>query len=316
MRWEEALNWLPWKRPYLDTWGVYCQIRTNPATCLSATPIWTFAWGSEDWVQTRRFLIVAAAAALYAPGSAYAADAATKADPAERINRVGYAIHQFFDRLVIRPVAMTYQKVVPGPLRDGVRHVLDNLSEPSIAANDLLQGRLKQAGTATLRFATNSTFGVAGILDMATPAGLPRHENSFDLTLGRAGFKPGPYLFIPLIGPTTVRDAIGDGVNVLLDPVNSVIPHSAHTFVATKTVVNGVDLRARSDAELTAVMSDATDPYATLRSVYLQNEQSKVDDATTTLPTLPDFDEDATPPAPTTSPTPKTGLKPEPAGAS
>lgn len=263
----------------------------------------------------RRFLIAAAVAALAVPGAAHAADGAFKGDPAEKINRVGYAIHQFLDRLLIRPVAMTYQKVVPAPLRDGVRHVLDNLGEPSIAANDLLQGHFKNARTATLRFATNSIFGVAGIFDMATPAGLPRHDNGFDVTLGRAGIKPGPYLFIPLIGPTTVRDAIGDGVNILLDPINSVIPHSAHTFVLTKGIVNGVDLRARSDAQLTAVMSDATDPYATLRSVYLQNEQSKIDDSASTLPPLPDFDEDATPPAPTALETPKTGLKPSEPGA-
>jgi phospholipid-binding lipoprotein MlaA len=260
-------------------------------------------------VPKRRLLIAVALAALYVPAAAHAADSASKSDPAEKFNRAGYAIHQFFDRVLIRPLAMTYQKVVPAPVRDGLRHVLDNLGEPSIAANDLLQGRLKNARTATVRFATNSIFGVGGIFDMATPAGLPRHENGFDITLGRAGFKPGPYLFIPLVGPTTVRDAIGDGVNVLLDPINSVIPHSAHTFVLTKGVVNGVDLRARSDAQLTALMSDATDPYATLRSVYLQNEQSKIDDGATSLPPLPDFDEDATPAAPSAPDTAKAGLK-------
>lgn len=267
-------------------------------------------------MSNRRFLIAAAVAALSVPGAAHAAGASDKADPAEKFNRAGYAVHQFFDRLLIRPIAMTYQKVVPAPVRDGLRHMLDNLGEPSIAANDLLQGRIKNARTATLRFATNSIFGVGGLFDMATPAGLPRHDNGFDITLGRAGFKPGPYLFIPLVGPTTVRDAIGDGVNILLDPINSVIPHSAHTFVVTKGVVNGVDLRARSDAQLTALMGDATDPYATLRSVYLQNEQSKIDDSVTTLPPLPDFDEDATPPAPTAPETLKTGLKPLAPGAS
>jgi phospholipid-binding lipoprotein MlaA len=266
-------------------------------------------------VPKRRFLIAAALAALYVPGAAQAADPGFKGDPAEKFNRAGYAIHQFFDRVLIRPLAMTYQKVVPAPVRDGLRHVLDNLGEPSIAANDLLQGRVKNARTATLRFATNSIFGIGGIFDMATPAGLPRHDNGFDITLGRAGVKPGPYLFISLVGPTTVRDTIGDAVNILLDPINSVIPHSAHTFVVTKGVVNGVDLRARSDAELTALMGEATDPYATLRSVYLQNEQSKVDDTVTTLPPLPDFDEDATPATPTASADAKSGLKPQPAGA-
>lgn len=245
-------------------------------------------------MRKRRLLIVAAIAAFYGPAStASAADAPASGDPAEKINRVGYAIHEFFDRHLIRPAALTYQKVLPAPLRDGVRHMLDNLGEPNIAANDLLQGRLRKARTATLRFATNSTFGVLGFFDMATPAGLPRHDNGFDLTLGRAGVKPGPYLFIPLIGPTTVRDAVGGGVNILLDPLHGIL---------AKELVNGVDLRARADSQLTAVKSDATDPYATLRSVYLQNQRSRIADNATTLPPLPDFDEDATP---DTSPAPQ-----------
>jgi phospholipid-binding lipoprotein MlaA len=236
-------------------------------------------------------------------------------DPAEKINRVGYAVHEFFDRILIRPIAMTYVKVVPGVLRDGVRRMLDNLGEPSIAGNDLLQGHVLKARTATLRFATNSTFGVLGFFDMATRAGLPRHDNGFDVTLGRAGMKPGPYLFIPFVGPTTVRDLIGGTVNTLLDPLHSVVPHDAHTFIIAKGVVNGVDLRARADAQLTAVLSDATDPYATLRSVYLQNEQSRIDDNSNALPPLPDFDEDATPAPPSTPPAPKAGLSPATPGA-
>jgi phospholipid-binding lipoprotein MlaA len=273
--------------------------------------------GSEDRVRNRRFLIAAAVAALYgSAGSAHADEMASKADPAEKVNRVGYAIHQFFDRHLIRPIAMTYQTVVPGLVRDGLRHVLDNLGEPNIVANDLMQGRVKMARTATLRFATNSTFGVLGVFDMATRAGLPRHENGFDLTLGRYGMKPGAYLFVPLLGPTTVRDAIGSAVNTLLDPVHAFVPHHANTFIVTKGVVDGVDQRARADSQLTAIMSDATDPYATLRSVYLQNEQSKIDDNGTALPALPDFDEDATPAKPSTPPAPKTGLNPSASGAS
>jgi phospholipid-binding lipoprotein MlaA len=268
-------------------------------------------------VRNRRFLIAVALTALYAsPGAAHADELTSKIDPAEKINRVGYAVHQFFDRLLIRPIALTYQNIVPSPLRNGLRHMLDNLGEPNIAANDLLQGRVRMARTATLRFATNSTFGVLGFLDMATRAGLPRHENGFDLTLGRAGMKPGAYLFIPLLGPTTVRDAIGSAANTLLDPVHAFLPHDAHTFIITKGVVDGIDLRARADSQLTAVLSDATDPYATLRSVYLQNEQSRIDDNSTTLPALPDFDEDATPSAPSQPAAAKTGMKPTASGAS
>jgi len=264
-------------------------------------------------VRKRRLLVAAAFAALcVAPGAAHAAP---RIDPLETFNRTGYAIHQFFDRVLIRPAALAYQKVVPGVVRDGLRHMLDNLGEPNIVANDLLQGRVKMARTATLRFATNSTFGVLGFFDMATPAGLPRHENGFDLTLGRAGIKSGPYLFIPLVGPTTFRDVIGEAVNTVFNPVRAVIPHDDHIFILAEGGVDGIDRRARADSELTAVLSDATDPYATLRSVYLQNQQSKIDDNKTTVPALPDFDEDATPATPSTPPASTPDLKPAAPGA-
>ena len=252
-----------------------------------------------------RFLIVAVVAALSASGgAAHAADAASSIDPAEKANRLGFAIFEFFDRHLIRPAALAYMKVFPAPLRDGVRHMLDNLAEPRTAANDILQGRFKMAGTATLRFATNSTFGVLGFFDMATPGGLPRHVNGFELTLGRWGVKSGPYLFIPFVGPTTVRDGIGGAVNTLFDPMTGVLLRVAPTFVPAKAVVDGLDTRARADAQLTAVLDDATDPYATLRSLYLQNQQSKIDDTATSVPALPDFDDSAAPAAPTAASVP------------
>jgi phospholipid-binding lipoprotein MlaA len=245
-------------------------------------------------------MIAVALAALSMPAAAaHAASVGSEVDPLEKANRVGFAIHEFFDRHVIRPAALTYQTIVPGPLRDGVRHMLDNLGEPRTAANDVLQFRFEKAATAVVRFAANSTVGVLGFFDVATHMGLPRHENGFDLTLGRAGIKAGPYLFVPFLGPATFRDAIGYGVNVLLDPMNGPVVRAAPYLVVTKGVVGGLDLRARADSELTAVLGDATDPYATMRSLYLQNQQSKIDDTSTAVPPLPDFDEDS-PPTPAT----------------
>jgi phospholipid-binding lipoprotein MlaA len=224
--------------------------------------------------------------------------AATPADPAEGVNRVGFAIHQTLDRFLLRPAALAFKAITPPPLRKGLENLLSNLGEPVVAANDLLQGRFHKAGDSTLRFVVNSTVGVAGLFDVATPAGLPYHGNGFALTLGRAGVAPGPYLFIPLLGPTTVRDLIGEGVDVISDPFRYFVPHATQTVIVGKGVVSGLDARANADADLTALMSDATDPYATLRSVYLQNQQSKIDDtAGSSLPPLPDFDEDSTAPA-------------------
>ena len=253
-------------------------------------------------------VVLIATAALFAasPRLAVAAIVDTAAasapdpDPAEKLNRKGYAIHQFFDRILIRPAAMAYMAAMPRPLRLGIENVLNNLGEPVVAANDLIQGRFRKAGTSTVRFVTNSTVGVAGLFDVAKRAGLPRHDNGFALTLGRAGVRPGPYLFIPLVGPSTVRDAIGSGVDAVTNPFHWIARRQSETVIVSTTVVAGLDARSVADSELTALLGDATDPYATLRSVYLQNQQSQVDDKdSSALPALPDFDDDnATPAAP------------------
>jgi len=250
----------------------------------------------------------------YAQQAAAVSAAATDpADPAEKLNRKLFALHQFLDRTLFRPLAMVYKTITPQPLRQGIENVISNLGEPVVAANDVLQGRFRKAGTTTARFVTNSTIGIGGLIDVATSANLPHHDNGFALTLGRAGVKPGPYLFIPLMGPSTVRDAIGNGVDALASPFQWFLHGSAKTdYIVSKTVVGGLDTRASIDGEYTSLLADATDPYATLRSVYLQNQQSKIDDANTSAPqALPDFD-DATPPPAAGSGPPAAG---QPAGA-
>jgi phospholipid-binding lipoprotein MlaA len=223
-------------------------------------------------------------------------------DPDEGMNRVGFAIYESLDRGVIRPAALAYQRAVPALVRRGFEHVLTNLHEPVVAANDLLQGRFRKARSALIRFALNSTEGVLGLFDVAGRLGVPHHDNGFALTLGRAGVRPGPYLFIPVVGPTTVRDAIGNGVDTLMDPFEWLVGARLATVFLTRGVVSGLDQRASADAGLQALLADATDPYATLRSVYLQDEQAKIDDRPAGVaPALPSFDDDS---APTAQPDP------------
>jgi phospholipid-binding lipoprotein MlaA len=256
----------------------------------------------ESGLRRSTFAVVALLAALAQPAGAWAADGHTPGDPWERANRVGYSIHQFFDRLIIRPVAMTYKTVLPSVVRLGVRNVINNLDEPVVAFNDLFQGHPRRAGATTVRFVTNSTLGVAGIFDVAATLKNPHHDNGFALTMGRAKVAPGPYLFIPLAGPTTVRDLVGGVVDGALDPFHWFQYRHYREITVARPVVGGVDKRAEADADLTALMADATDPYATLRSVYLQNQQSQIDgDDAESVPALPDFD---TPPAPTATPAP------------
>jgi len=213
-------------------------------------------------------------------------------DPAESLNRVGFAIYEGLDAGIIRPAALAYQHAVPGPVRRSIENLLTNLHEPVVAANDLLQGRFKKARAAIVRFAVNSTDGVGGLFDVAARLGVPHHENGFALTLGRAGIRPGPYLFIPIAGPSTLRDAIGNGVDALMDPFQWFVGAHLTTLLLGRNVVNGLDERASADAGLQALLADATDPYATLRSVYLQNQQAKIEDRPIdSAPVLPSFDE-------------------------
>ncbi len=240
-------------------------------------------------------LMLGTATGAYAQGATH-----DHSDPWEGFNRFSFKIFMGLDRAIIAPVARAYLKVVPKPVQTAIHNVIANLGEPVVGINDVLQGHFHKATVTTVRFVTNSTFGVGGLIDMATPAGVPHHDNGFDITLGRLHIGSGPYVFLPLIGPSTVRDLIGSSVDSAMDPFHwANYPHRA-AFGVARTLVGAVDTRARNDANLTSLLSDATDPYATLRSVYLQNEQSKIDEGTPAAQQpLPDFDDGtpATPPA-------------------
>lgn len=242
----------------------------------------------------------AAAAAAIVLASACAAPlavlAAPREDPLEKINRVGFAVEGFLDRYLIGPIAHLYRALTPGPIGQGLHNAVVNLSEPVVAINDLLQARPKRAGAASLRFAFNSTIGLAGLIDVAGHGGIPHHVNSFGDTLGRYGVGPGPYLFLPLLGPSTVRDLFGLVVDGTSDPVHFA-NYPYRTELSTgEAVVGGLDLRARSENELKALLGDAADPYATLRSTWLQHRQSEIDEGRLP-PALPDLGDSPAPAA-------------------
>jgi phospholipid-binding lipoprotein MlaA len=247
-------------------------------------------------------------AAAGVPGTAAFADSGKPAhassvagDPFQGFNRGSFAVHQFLDHYFLRPVAMTYARLMPKPLREGIGNVVSNLREPVVAANDVLQLRPRKAGITIARFAANSTIGVLGVFDVATGMGAPHHDNDFGLTLGRAHAGPGPYLFIPLAGPTTVRDLAGVVVDVALDPLHWIRYRYSTEISVARFVSGGLDTRIKVDPDLQALLGNATDPYATLRSAYLQNRQSQVDDnGSGAQPALPDFaDQPDTAPPPT-----------------
>ena len=221
-----------------------------------------------------------------------AAAGPTRGDPWEQLNRLNYAIEDSLDRHLLGPVALVFRALTPGPIGRGLHNVLVNLSEPSVFINDVLQLRLKKAGVTAERFVTNSTVGVLGLIDVAGKLGLPHHDNEFGVTLGRYGVHPGPYMYLPFGGPTTVRDLVGTGVDLLIDPMHWTRFANQAEINGARLVVGGLDTRDATEGQLNTLLSDATDPYATLRSVYLQNKQGEIDGEGPPS-TLPTFDEPA-----------------------
>jgi phospholipid-binding lipoprotein MlaA len=203
-----------------------------------------------------------------------------KGDPLEGFNRAMFGVHQAIDGAVLRPAALGYKTVVPKPLRSGFRNALSNLTEPFVFLNFLLQGKPGKAGETVGRFLVNSTIGVGGLFDVAKDKNirLPHRNNGFGTTLAFYGVGPGPYLFLPLMGPMTLRDALGKPADDLLLPLAVGHPFDTLEYQLVTGVVGGLDQRAEADPELRALFSDAIDRYATLRSVYLQNRAAEIDE--------------------------------------
>lgn len=218
-----------------------------------------------------------------------------------------YGLHTGLDRAIFRPVAVGYKAVVPKPVRSGVRNIFNNLLEPIVFLNDLLQLRPKRAIKTFARFLINSTAGVGGLLDLAKDDGLPRRTNGFGNTLARYGVGPGPYIFLPFFGPSTLRDLTAGQVDNLVLPLSIGNPFDRLEFQLPRGGLTGLDLRVESDAQLKALLDGAADPYATLRSVYLQDRAAEVAELRGQQPEQPlltDPLDDPAPDAPAATPEP------------
>ncbi len=228
--------------------------------------------------------------------------AQTSYDPLEGLNRGSYAFSMGLDRAVFRPVTHGYMAVAPTPVRHRVSAVVYNLGEPSTVLNDILQGKPKRAGKTSARFVINSTVGVLGLFDVAANMGIPSHDADFGQTFGRYGVKPGPYLYVPVLGPLNFRDGVGRVFDFFTDPVGIVGGGWTTTFGASRLVVQTIDTRANADRAFRA-LDQAVDPYVTARSAYGQHREALIRETTGAVQELPDFDEApaATPsePAPT-----------------
>lgn len=205
-------------------------------------------------------------------------DDAGTPDPLERYNRVVFAFNDFFDRTVARPVARGYVSVIPEPGRNRVTHFFANLREPVNVVNHGLQGNAGAATEGTLRFLFNSTFGLLGLFDVAGGLGLERQPTDFGLTLGTWGLDTGPYLVLPFLGPSNIRDATGLGVQYLTREYTSPLywTDQEPDVRWTLTAVDLIDTRARLLPATRIMEESGADPYVFMREAYLQRRAERL----------------------------------------
>jgi phospholipid-binding lipoprotein MlaA len=213
------------------------------------------------------------------------ADDQAVSDPIAPVNRVMLGFNEFLDKVFFNPVDTAYRAVVPQVGRDAVHNVLENVKSPVYLANELLQGDLKGAGTVLKRFAINSTVGIAGILDVSDT---PYQPEDLGQTLAVWGVGPGPYIVLPIVGPSTLRDAVGMAGDYYMDPLygyarNTEKPGITYTRAAL-TLVDGKD---RSRDLMDDLRRNSGDLYTSLQSVYMQRRNALINDLDPSRTELP-----------------------------
>ena len=195
------------------------------------------------------------------------------ADPWEGINRDIYIFNDALDSTVIRPIALGYQRVVPRVMRTGISNFFNNLDDINVIVNDVLQLKVQQAGQDTSRFLLNSTIGLAGLIDVSSELGLYKNQEDFGQTLGYWGVESGPYIVIPFIGTSTVRDAVGMIPDALFNPIYWVEDNTSRYALYS---VERIDTRITYFAA--DALLDGKDDYAFVRDALLQRREYLVAD--------------------------------------
>ena len=200
-------------------------------------------------------------------------------DPLEGVNFQSYEAVQAVDRAIVAPVAMGYKHAVPKPVRHGIRNLINNLDEPVVALNFLLQLKPGKAAETLGRFAINSTLGLGGLIDVAKkkPFNLPRRYNGLANTLGYYGIGPGPFLFLPGIGPTTVRDLVGRVVDFSLVPRIVGSPLTKPEVSISKATLSAIGDRIADDKRIRELRDQSDDGYGAIRKNYLERRQTEID---------------------------------------
>lgn len=227
---------------------------------------------TDSFNRLRALLVCGVAALTLLSGCANTGNAR---DPLEPVNRAIYHFNDGVDKAVLKPVAEAYREVLPQFVRTGVSNFFSNINDVLIALNNMLQGKLPDAVSDAGRVVINTTAGLLGVLDVATEVGLEKHDEDFGQTLGRWGFGDGPYLVLPLFGPSNMRDALARVVDNRLDPITYVDPSRDRNLLLIARLIN-----RRSELLDTSKILEtaALDPYEFLRDAYLQRRRNLVHD--------------------------------------
>lgn len=194
-------------------------------------------------------------------------------DPFEEFNRAVFKINDITDHYLIGPIARAYGNVTPEPVKRSLKRALQNLGAPVRFANDILQGEASNASTTLGRFFINSTVGLAGLFDLADDIGLEYHESDFGETLHQYGVDSGPYLVLPLFGPSTVRDSVGFAVDFVMNPFTHVLPTDANLAIGLS---ESIIMREAYNNKIETLRDTSIDPYATFRSIYVQQREAQL----------------------------------------
>lgn len=209
-------------------------------------------------------------------------------DPFEGYNRAVFAFNDTLDQYALKPAAEAYNDYLPSFVRTGVSNFFGNLGDVWTAVNEFLQGKFGDGATSVMRVAVNTVFGLGGLLDFSTEAGIPKHREDFGQTLGTWGVKPGPYVVLPFLGASTVRDTAALPVDLTGDAWGYVTPvHTRNTGIGLRAI----DQRASLLGASTLLEDAALDRYAFVRDAYMQRRESLINDGETSQPAYDDEDE-------------------------
>ncbi len=270
----------------------------SPPPCRSAKPpdsVVTITASPRGACHCAAALLLAAALAACAtpPGDpAERAAFAHNNDPLEPLNRQTLDLNLFLDRILLKPVTKIYIAIVPEEGRDALRRGLRNMKEPVVVINNVLQGEFERAGIAAGRFVVNSTVGIAGLIEVAKDWGLDKQTGDFGQTLFVWGLPEGPYLILPLLGPSNPRDAIGMTADAYMDPFSYLATaKDLDDITITRFVLGGIDQRAEFIDVLDDLQKNALDFYAQLRSLAQQRRAAELRRGATPPP-APNFYDD------------------------